>query len=71
MPPIWIFHFSSTEPGSTFECKLDKRPFAKCGSSKMFKHAKPGRHTLKVRAVDPSGNVDPSPAVARFRSRAR
>jgi hypothetical protein len=71
MPPIWILHFSSTEPGSTFECKLDKRPFAKCGSSKTFKHAKPGRHTLKVRAVDPSGNVDPSPAVAHFAVRGK
>lgn len=65
-PPIWSFHFRSTEPGSTFECRLDKRPFAKCGSSKTFKHTKPGRHTLKVRAIDPSGNVDPWPAVAHF-----
>jgi hypothetical protein len=65
-PPIWGFHFSSNESGSTFECKLDKHLFAKCGSSRTFKHAKPGWHTLKVRAVDPSGNVDPSPAVAHF-----
>jgi hypothetical protein len=66
MPPIWVFHFSSNEPGSTFECKLDKRPFTKCRSSRTFKHPKSGRHTLKVRAIDPSGNVDPSPAVAHF-----
>jgi hypothetical protein len=66
MPPIWIFRFSSNESGSTFECKLDKRPFAKCRPPKTFKHPKPGRHTLKVRAIDPSGNVDPSPAIARF-----
>lgn len=65
-PPIWILSFDSTEPGSTFECRLDKRRFAKCGSSKTFRRAKPGRHTLKVRAIDSSGNVDPSPAVARF-----
>ncbi len=66
MPPIWVFRFSSNEPGSTFQCKLDKRPFKKCRSSKTFKRLKPGKHTLKVRAVDPSGNVDKSPAVARF-----
>ncbi len=65
-PPIWIFSFGSNEPGSTFQCKLDKRPFKKCRSSKTFKRLKPGKHTLKVRAVDPSGNVDQSPAVARF-----
>ncbi|HET8862424.1 MAG TPA: hypothetical protein VFM94_04145 [Solirubrobacterales bacterium] len=66
MPPVWVFRFSSNEPGSTFECKLDKRPFAKCRSSKTFKHPSPGRHTLKARAIDPSGNVDPTPAVAHF-----
>jgi hypothetical protein len=66
MPPIWIFSFSSNEPGSTFQCRLDERPFAKCRSSKTIKRSKPGRHTLKVRAIDPSGNVDPSPAIAHF-----
>jgi hypothetical protein len=66
MPPIWIFSFSSNEPGSTFQCKLDKRPFKKRRSSKTLKRLKPGKHTLRVRAVDPSGNVDKSPAVARF-----
>jgi hypothetical protein len=64
--PIWTFSFSSHEPGSTFECKLDKRPFKKCRSSKTFKGLKPGKHTLKARAVDPSGNVDKSPAVVHF-----
>lgn len=66
MPPIWSFRFSSNEPGSTFECKLNKRPFKKCQASKTFRRLKPGHHTFKVRAVDPSGNVDRSPAVARF-----
>jgi hypothetical protein len=65
-PPIWIFRFSSNEPGSTFQCKLDKRPFKKCRSSKALKRLKPGRHTFKVRAVDLNGNIDKSPAVARF-----
>jgi hypothetical protein len=64
--PGWSFRFESTEAPSTFECKLDKRPFAKCGSSKSFMHPKAGRHALKVRAIDRSGNVDPWPAVAHF-----
>lgn len=65
-PPIWKFSFSSNERGSTFQCKLDKRPFKKCRSSKAFRHLKAGKHVLKVRAVDPAGNIDKSPAVARF-----
>ena len=66
-PPIWNFSFSSNEPGSTFQCKLDKRPFKKCRSSRTLKRLKPGRHVFRVRAIDPSGNVDRSPAVARFK----
>jgi hypothetical protein len=65
-PPIYIFHFSSTESGSTFRCKLDKHRYAKCHSPKRFQHLKSGSHTLKVFAVDPAGNVDPSPAIAHF-----
>lgn len=66
MPPIWILGFHSTEPDSTFHCKLDKHRFAKCPSSKRYEHVGPGSHTLKVFAVDPAGNADPSPAVAHF-----
>lgn len=66
MPPIWIFRFHSSEPGSTFRCKLDKQRFANCGPSRVFRHLKPGRHTLRAIAVDAAGNLDPTPAVARF-----
>ena len=65
-PPQLVFHFSSNEPGSTFRCKLDKQRFAKCRSSKRFRHLAPGSHTLEVFAVDPAGNADPSPAIAHF-----
>lgn len=65
-PPVLVFHFGSNEPGSTFRCKLDRRPYRKCGSGKRYKHLAPGRHTLKAFAIDPAGNADPSPAVTRF-----
>jgi hypothetical protein len=65
-PPIWIFHFHSTEPRSTFRCKLDKSPVAVCPSSQRFGSLEPGPHTLKVFAVDAAGNKDSTPAVARF-----
>jgi hypothetical protein len=65
-PPQLVFHFSSNEPDSTFHCKLDKHRFAKCRSTKRYKHLGPGSHTLKVFAVDPAGNADPSPAIAHF-----
>jgi hypothetical protein len=61
------FTFSSSEPGSTFRCKLDKHSFVPCASPKAYKRLKPGRHAFRVAAVDAAGNVDPSPAVVHFK----
>jgi len=55
------FEFTSTEPGSTFECKLDDGQFQPCTSPHDVK-AKKGKHTFEVRARDAAGNVDPTPA---------
>jgi hypothetical protein len=66
LPPVWTFRFHSTEPGSTFRCKLDKRPATPCAATKRLRGLSPGRHVLKVFAIDAAGNTDPTPAVARF-----
>jgi hypothetical protein len=71
MPPIWSFRFASTEPGSTFRCKLDKQSFHDCRSPLRLSSYRPSRHILRVVAVDVAGNVDPSAAVARFNGAAR
>lgn len=60
------FKFRSSEPGSTFQCKLDKGKFKKCRSPKTYKKLKPGKHVFKVRAIDKAGNVDPTPAKRKF-----
>jgi CSLREA domain-containing protein len=60
------FKFSSSEAGSTFQCKLDRKPFKKCASPKKYKKLKPGKHVFKVRAIDKAGNVDPTPAKRKF-----
>ncbi|MGN6815520.1 MAG: hypothetical protein ACTHK3_05480 [Solirubrobacterales bacterium] len=60
------FKFTSSEAGSTFECKLDKGKFKKCSSPKTYKKLKPGKHVFKVRAIDKAGNVDPTPAKRKF-----
>lgn len=60
------FKFTSTEAGSTFECKLDRKPFKKCSSPKQYKKLKPGKHLFQVRAIDKAGNVDPTPAKRKF-----
>jgi CSLREA domain-containing protein len=60
------FKFTSTEAGSTFQCKLDRKPFKTCRSPKVYKKLKPGKHVFKVRAIDGAGNVDPTPAKRTF-----
>jgi hypothetical protein len=60
------FTFISSEPGSTFQCKLDKHSFKPCSSPKKYKHLSSGKHKFEVRAVDKAGNIDASPAKKKF-----
>jgi hypothetical protein len=60
------FKFISSEEGSTFRCKVDKKRFRPCTSPKKFK-VKRGKHVFKVRATDQAGNTDLTPAKYRFR----
>jgi Bacterial Ig-like domain len=67
--PSWEFH--STEPNSTFECRLlgfdDWHP---CESPRSYVPGQDeeawgiphGEYTFQVRAIDAAGNVDPTPA---------
>ena len=64
--PRASFRFSSSEPGSSFECRLDEQPFRTCSSPKRLKRLKEGKHAFYVRATDSAGNVDPTPAKKRF-----
>jgi hypothetical protein len=54
--------FSSNESGSTFQCSLDGAAFSACGSPANYQNLAFAAHTFQVRATDPSGNTDPSPA---------
>jgi hypothetical protein len=64
--PTADFTFSSPDGGVAFECSLDNGAYAPCDASYTTPALSEGNHTLRVRASDGAGNVDPSPAVYSF-----
>ena len=56
------FSFTTNEPTSTLSCALDSAAFTACTSPKSYTGLTNAQHTFKVRATDPAGNVDPTPA---------
>lgn len=61
------FRFASSEPDSSFRCRLDAKPYRPCTSPRRVRHLGHGRHRFKVIATDAAGNADPSAAKDRFR----
>jgi hypothetical protein len=56
------FTFSATEIGSTFECRLDAAAWAACAMPISYSGLAQGSHSFSVRATDPAGNTDQTPA---------
>jgi hypothetical protein len=65
-----LFVFGSSEIGSRFECKFDRRPYRACVSP-FRRKVGPGKHALRVRAIDALGLADPTPATFRWQVQPR
>ncbi|MFO0749361.1 MAG: MopE-related protein [Myxococcota bacterium] len=64
--PDATFAFDSDEDPVTYECALDGAAFAPCGATLVLHGLADGAHTLRVRAIDAVGHVDPTPALATW-----
>jgi hypothetical protein len=65
------FSFASSERGSRFLCKLDRRKYKPCTSPKTYKRLRRGKHVFRVKARDRAGNTDRTPIVKRFKIKRR
>ncbi len=65
------FRFATKAPGFRFECRMDRRPFARCGSPRTYRHLRLGRHVFEVRAIAWQGDADPTPARYKFKVKLR
>lgn len=54
--PTPTFWFSSSEPGSTFQCHLGRNPFAPCTSPRTLARLGDGGHRFAIKATDAAGN---------------
>ncbi|HSR94183.1 MAG TPA: S8 family serine peptidase [Solirubrobacterales bacterium] len=61
-----VFRFGASEADVTFACQVDRTPFRTC-PQRFVQRFGAGAHVLRVVARDAAGNVDPTPAVYRFR----
>jgi hypothetical protein len=58
--------FTSNEPGSTFQCKVNGSSWFTCSSPYSRTGQGQGTYTYSFRAIDPAGNVDPTPATGTW-----
>jgi glucose/arabinose dehydrogenase len=61
------FAFAGPEPGLTYVCKLDAKPYAACRSPRSYRRLRPGWHVFRVAVAGPAGALASAPSVFRWR----
>jgi len=63
------FELASDEPGATFVCRLDSKPWEPCDATTVFTGLGDGNHSFVAAAIDRAGNPDASHASRFFEVR--
>jgi hypothetical protein len=65
-----VFRFTDVNgemPGTEFFCQVDRRSWSRCSSPLHLRRLRIRRYVVRVRAIDPAGNVEKKPALRRFK----
>ena len=54
--PRYTFVFTDHSSQVTFYCRIDKAPFKRCHSPRVYPHLKRGRHVFRLKSVDAAGD---------------
>jgi hypothetical protein len=65
--PVFRFVDTTGQPGTSFKCKLDRKPWRACGSPLRLKRLSRGRHVLAIEGVNGAGEVEPAPVKRSFK----
>jgi hypothetical protein len=61
------FRLHTNDAGAHFTCSVDGEAFRRCQPFFILPKLALGRHSVAIAALDPAGNVDPTPAVKRWK----
>jgi len=69
--PVFRFTDATDQPGTRFQCKVDRARWSGCGSPFKLKRLRPGRHVFRVKAVNAVGVFADQAAARAFKVVAR
>lgn len=65
--PVFRFTDSTGQSGTTFACKVDRKPWRRCGSPLRLKRLSRGKHVLEIKATNAAGEAEPRPVKRVFK----
>jgi hypothetical protein len=65
--PVFRFTDATAQPGTRFQCKVDRGRWSSCGSPFKLKRLRLGRHVFRVKGVNAVGVFEDRPASRAFK----